>query len=37
MLSLLPQVTAFKGAAVDGLDLEEYERAQVRLLLSFHL
>ena len=36
-LSVLPQVAAFKGATVDGLDLEEFERAQVRLLLSFHL
>jgi hypothetical protein len=36
-LSVLPQVAAFKGTKVDGLDLEEYERAQVRLLLSFHL
>ena len=36
-LSVLPQVTAFKGATMDGLDLEESERAQVRLLVSFHL
>ncbi len=36
-LSVLPQVTAFKGASAGGLDLEEFERAQVRLLLSFHL
>lgn len=35
--SLLPQVTAFKGERTDGLDLEEFERAQARLLLSFHL
>ena len=36
-LSVLPQVTAFKGATMDGLDLEESERAQVRVLVSFHL
>jgi hypothetical protein len=36
-LSVLPQVTAFKGATIDGLDLEESERSQVRLLISFHL
>lgn len=36
-LSVLPQVTAFKGATAGGLDLEEFERAQARLLLSFHL
>lgn len=36
-LSVLPQVTAFKGATTGGLDLEESERAQVRVLVSFHL
>lgn len=36
-LAVLPQVSAFKGATVGGLDLEEFERAQARLLLSFHL
>ncbi len=36
-LTALPQVAAFKGATENGLDVEEFERAQVRLLLSFHL
>lgn len=36
-LTALPQVVAFKGATENGLDVEEFERAQVRLLLSFHL
>lgn len=36
-LTAMPQVTAFKGETVDGLDLGEFERSQVRLLLSFHL
>lgn len=36
-LTVLPQVVGLKGETVDGLDLDEFERSQVRLLLSFHL
>jgi hypothetical protein len=36
-LTVMPQVAALKGETVDGLDLGEFERSQVRLLLSFHL
>jgi len=36
-LTVLPQIAGLAGAAVDGLNLEEFERSQVRLLLSFHL
>lgn len=35
--TVLPQVAGLKGATVNGLDLDEFERSQVRLLLSFHL
>jgi hypothetical protein len=36
-LSVLPQITGMAGATIDGLNLEEYERSQIRLLMSFHL
>jgi hypothetical protein len=36
-LSVLPQITGMAGATVDGLNLEEFERSHIRLLMSFHL
>jgi hypothetical protein len=36
-LTILPQLKAFKGATVGGLDLDEHEKVEARLLFSFHL
>lgn len=36
-LTVLPHVAGLKGSTVSGLDLDEFERSQVRFLLSFHL
>jgi hypothetical protein len=36
-LTVLPQFAGLKGATAGGLDLDEFERSNVRLLLSFHL
>ncbi|MDP1675985.1 MAG: hypothetical protein Q8L88_03895 [Bacteroidota bacterium] len=38
-LSFLPQITSFKGGSTSGkeLDLNEFEKFQTRLLLSFHI
>jgi hypothetical protein len=35
--TLIPQVTSFAGATNGSLNLDEFERVQGRLLLSFHL
>jgi len=36
-LTVLPQLTAFKGATSGGLNLDDHEKVDVRLLLSYHL
>ena len=36
-LTFLPQVTAFKGATDGGLNLNDHEKFETRLLFSFHL
>jgi hypothetical protein len=36
-LTILPQVTSFKGTTNGKLDLHEYEKVEARLLFSFHL
>ena len=36
-LTVLPQITAFKGATKGNLVLDEHEKMEARLLFSFHL
>lgn len=36
-LTVMPQVTAFKGATNGNLSLNDHERVETRLLFSFHL
>lgn len=36
-LTIMPQVTAFKGATKGNLVLDEHEKLEARLLFSFHL
>ncbi|MGE5429901.1 MAG: hypothetical protein ACM3QX_02440 [Syntrophomonadaceae bacterium] len=36
-LTVMPQVTAFKGATNGNLSLDDHEKVEARLLLSFHL
>ncbi|HEX2963200.1 MAG TPA: hypothetical protein VHO43_15485 [Ignavibacteriales bacterium] len=36
-LTVMPQVTAFKGATDGKLSLDDHERVETRLLFSFHL
>ena len=35
-LSVLPQIAALKGSTGDGVDLDEFTRAEARLLLGIH-
>jgi len=36
-LTVLPQIVALEGRTQDSLDLDEFERAEVRLILGIHL
>jgi len=36
-LTVLPQLKGLKGATENGLNLDEYEKVEARLLFSFHL
>lgn len=36
-LTILPQVVALKGSTGDSVNLDEFERAEVRLILGIHL
>jgi hypothetical protein len=36
-LTVMPQITSFKGATYKGLDLQNYEKLEARLAFSFEL